>query len=58
MDICRHNEKCENEMPNWTVCLALEMAALAAMSTTEQQDAQNISLLSLSVINYTCHHEQ
>ena len=52
MDISRHTEECENETSNWTMCLALEMAALAATSSTEQQDTRNISPLSLSVYLY------
>ena len=44
--------KSENETSNKTVCLALEMAALPTTSNTEQQDARNISLLSLSLHTY------
>ena len=43
--------KSENETSNKTVCLALEMAALPATSSTEQQDARNISSLSLYTYN-------
>ncbi len=57
MDTSKHNEKCENETSNWNVCLALEIAALAATGNTEQQDARNISF-SLSLYTYNVYKQK